>query len=284
VILAAGMGSRMLPATKAVPKEMLPIVDRPLIQYAVEEASAAGIREIVFVIAEGRDAIREHFSAESAAEARAAANGDTALCARIREPALLGRFSFAVQEQPLGIADAVRCARPHVDGAPFLLMFPDDLIIGPSPVAAQLVEAYGANGGTVIAVQQVADADVSQYGIVDPAGEGNPFRLRGIVEKPAPEDAPSRYGVVGRYILSETIFGHIERIPPGKNGELQLTDAIASQVMAGEPVSGFAFEGERHDTGRPAGFVAANAAVALSRPEFAAHVHERLGRLLEKMS
>lgn len=257
----------MLPATKAVPKEMLPIVDKPLIQYAVEEAVAAGIADITFVIAEGKEAIRAHFSEETRADAYARASGDARLEALVGGPARLATFHWARQDEPKGIAHAVNCAREYLEGEPFALIFPDDLILGARPCVGQLMEARGEVGGTVIAVQRVPLADVPQYGIVDPAYDGNPMRLRGVVEKPTIEAAPSSFGIVGRYILSETIFAHIDRTPPGKNGELQITDAIASQIAAGEPVSGFQYEGRRYDTGRPLGYLVANLAAGMARDD-----------------
>ena len=280
VILAAGLGTRLLPATKAVPKEMLPIVDKPLIQYAVEEAVAAGIERIVFVVAEGKESIKEHFGHTSRAEAHAREHDDREMMAVLDQPAGLARFEYVLQDRPLGIAHAVACARQFVDGEPFALIFPDDLIVAVRPCVAQLVEAYGACGGSVIAVQEVAVADIPQYGIVDPAGGGNPARLRGIVEKPAAEDAPSRLGVVGRYVLSPSIFAHIDRLKPGKNGELQLTDALASQIAAGEPVCAFTYEGKRYDTGRPLGLLVANLAVALGRPGLGEALREQILGLL----
>jgi UTP--glucose-1-phosphate uridylyltransferase len=280
VILAAGLGTRLLPATKAVPKEMLPIVDKPLIQYAVEEAVAAGIEHVIFVVAEGKEAITEHFGHTSRAEAFARENGDRAMLAVLEGPSRLARYDYVLQARPLGIAHAVACARDFVGGEPFALIFPDDLIVSERPCVAQLVDAYEACGGSVIAVQEVADADVPQYGIVDPAAGGNPARLRGIVEKPALGDAPSRLGVVGRYVVSPTIFSHIERLAPGKNGELQLTDALASQIAAGEPVCAFAYEGKRYDTGRPLGLLVANLGVAIERPELGEALRAHMQRLL----
>lgn len=280
IVLAAGLGTRMLPATKAVPKEMLPIVDRPLIQYCVEEALDAGITTIVFVIASGKESIIEHFQAGARVESAIRETGNQALADSLAEIAHRATFHRAYQERQLGIAHAVNCAREFVEGQPFALMFPDDIILGPRSCVAQLVGAYEATRGSVIAVEQVRDEDVSQYGIVDPVGVGNPARLRAVVEKPALADAPSRLGIVGRYILSETIFQHIDRIPPGKNGELQITDALASQIAAGETVSSYQFDGTRYDTGRPLGYIVANVAAALQREDLAAPLSGRLNSLL----
>ena len=280
LILAAGLGTRMLPATKAVPKEMLPIVDRPLIQYAVEEAVAGGIDHIIFVIAEGKEAIRDHFGSETRADAYVRERDDAVLRDLVERPARLARFDWAMQDEPKGIAHAVACARQYVEGQPFALIFPDDLILAERSCAAQLVGAYDQCGGSVIAVHDVPREDIPQYGIVDPADTGNPARLRGVVEKPRAEDAPSTLGIVGRYILSPTIFQHIDRIPPGKNGELQITDALESQIAAGEPVCGFQYEGRRYDTGRPQGYLIAQVAAALARPDIEPGVRSRLAAQL----
>lgn len=267
VILAAGLGTRMLPATKAIPKEMLPIVDKPLIQYAVEEVVAAGITDIIFVIADGKEAIRDHFAPGGRTHEMVASAGNAALADSLNLPAALANFEFVRQDRPLGIAHALACARQQLDGVPFALIFPDDLLLGRRSVVDQLAQTYSANGGSLIAVTEVEPADIPQYGIVDPVDDANPMRLRGIVEKPTAEAAPSNLGVVGRYIISPTIFEHIDRIPPGKNGELQLTDALASQVAAGEPLSAFRYEGTRYDTGRPLGLITANVAAAMQRDE-----------------
>jgi UTP--glucose-1-phosphate uridylyltransferase len=269
----------MLPATKAVPKEMLPIVDKPLIQYAVEEAVEAGIDEVIFVIAEGKEAIRAHFGSGTRADSHARASGDAELVERVCGTANLAKFSYVRQDKPKGIAHAVSCARSYLEGAPFALMFPDDIILGARSCVAQMVDAY--TGGSMIAAHDVPRAEVPQYGIMDIASEGNPFRLKGLIEKPRLEDAPSTMAIVGRYILSETIFAHIDRIPPGKNGELQITDALASQIAAGEAVYGFLYEGRRYDTGRPVGYLEAQTAAALLRPDIAESVRERIAALLE---
>jgi UTP--glucose-1-phosphate uridylyltransferase len=281
VILAAGLGTRMLPATKSVPKEMLPIVDRPLVQYCVDEALAAGINEIVFVIAEGKQAIREHFEAGARVERAVRETGNQRLADELLNIGAQATFHYVNQERQLGIAHAVNCARELLEGEPFALMFPDDLLLGPSCLA-ELVAAYESAPGSVIAVESVADADVPQYGIVDPVDDANPARLRRVVEKPALADAPSRLGIVGRYILSDTIFTHIDRIPPGANGELQITDALASQIAAGERVSCFQFSAVRYDTGRPLGYLTASIAAAIRRPELAGPLRERLLPLLSE--
>jgi len=280
LILAAGLGTRMLPATKAIPKEMLPIVDRPLIQYAVEEAAEAGIEHIIFVIAEGKEAIVEHFGSETRADAYVLEKGDPALREQVQRPAKLARYDFAMQDEPLGIAHAVACARQFLEGEPFALIFPDDLILARRSIVSQLVDAYNQCGGSVIAVHDVPREDIPQYGIVDPVDGANPARLRRVVEKPAIADAPSTLGIVGRYILSPTIFEHIDRTPPGKNGELQITDALMSQIAAGEPVCGFQYEGTRFDTGRPAGYLLAQVAAALRREDLAAGLRARLADLI----
>jgi UTP--glucose-1-phosphate uridylyltransferase len=280
VILAAGLGTRMLPATKAIPKEMLPIVDRPLVQYAVDEAISAGLTEIVFVIAHGKESIREHFEAGARVESALRETGNEKAANELLSIGASATLHYVLQPRQLGIAHAVNCARELLEGRPFALMFPDDLLLGPRSCIGELVEAYGEAPGSVIAVEPVADADVPQYGIVDPIDSGNPARLRRVVEKPKLEDAPSRLGIVGRYILSETIFQHIDRIPPGANGELQITDALASQIAAGELVSCYQFSGSRYDTGRPLGYLTASVAAAMERPELASSLRERLFPLL----
>lgn len=280
VVLAAGLGTRMLPATKAIPKEMLPIVDRPLIQYCVEEALDAGITSVVFVIANGKESILEHFQAGARVETAIRETGNQALADSLAEIAHRAAFNAVYQDRQLGIAHAVNCAREFVEGRPFALMFPDDVILGERSCVSQLADAYADTGGSVIAVERVVDVDVPQYGIVDPVEAGNPARLRGVVEKPALADAPSRLGIVGRYVLSETIFEHIDRIPPGKNGELQITDALASQIAAGEPVSAYQFDGRRYDTGRPLGYIVANVAAALQRDDLAEPLTARISTLL----
>ena len=270
----------MLPATKAIPKEMLPVVDKPLIQYAVEEATLSGIEQVVFVTAPDRAAVREHFGGGSRLERVAKERGDQDLLEKALAPEQLARFDFVEQQRPLGIADAVKQAQPLLDDEPFVLMFPDDLIVASPPCTAQLTGAYEACGGSVVAVWRVRPEAAPLYGIVDPISPENPARLRGIVEKPVAEDAPSDLGVVGRYVLSPSIFEHIDQLKPGVGGELQFTDALASQIESGEPVYAYRFEGRRYDTGRPVGAVAASVAVALGRDDLRAEVLTQLDTLI----
>lgn len=281
VILAAGLGTRMLPATKAVPKEMLPVVDRPLIEYCVDEALEAGIERVVFVIAKGKETILEHFRAGARVETALRETGNVELADSLAAIAAKAEFHAVYQPRQLGIAHAVACAREFIEGQAFALLFPDDVILGRRSCTAQLVAAFESTGGSVIAVEEVADVDVPQYGIVDPVEDGNPMRLRRVVEKPRLEEAPSRLGIVGRYVLSGSILRYIDETPPGRNGERQITDALARQIGAGEPVWALRFEGRRYDTGRPLGYIVANVAAAMRRSELAPALRDRLAPLLQ---
>ena len=270
VILAAGLGTRLLPATKAVPKEMLPLVDRPVIQYAAEEAIAAGVTEIIIVTAPDRRAVREHFGGGTRLERHARRTGDDDLLRRVTAIEEAAAFRFVEQDEPLGTADAVLRAEERVGGEPFALLFPDDVILGAESCTAQLARAREARGGgSAVAVRRVPRAELPRYGVVDPEpGEtGAVARLRGVVEKPAPEEAPSDLGVVGRYVLEPSIFGRLRALEAGAGGELQFTDALARQIAAGEAVFACRFKGRRHDTGMPAGLVAAAVDAALSRAD-----------------
>lgn len=281
VILAGGLGTRMLPASKAVPKELLPLVDRPILQYAVEEAVHSGVEHIVIVISEGKEAIREHFTEPAFTTETLQQQGRTELAELSASAARLATFDFAYQNEPLGIAHALKQARDLVRGDAMAVFYPDDVILGDTPCARQLIDAYEARPGTVLAVEEVPESQVSNYGIVDPAGEGEPVPVKGVVEKPSIEEAPSRLAIVGRLIVPVSIFEHIDRLQPGKGGELQLTDAVAMQIAAGESVSAQPFTGDRHDTGRPPGYVQANVAAALRREEFAEQVESGLRRMLK---
>jgi UTP--glucose-1-phosphate uridylyltransferase len=274
VFPVAGLGTRFLPATKASPKEMLPIVDKPLIQYAVEEAYAAGVRHMVFVTGRSKRAIEDHFDTAYELESELESAGKHELLAAVRavQPDDMD-CTYVRQPRSLGLGHAVLCAAHIVGDHPFAVLLADDLMVGPpggAPVLAQMVNAYTALGRSVLAVQEVPKDQVRRYGIVagSPAGE----RLMGIeriVEKPAPEAAPSRMGVAGRYILTPRIFDEIRNQTPGAGGEIQLTDAIA-RLMQSERVYAYQYEGKRYDCGSKEGFLEATVELALQHPQMGA--------------
>lgn len=261
VFPVAGLGTRFLPATKAMPKEMLPVVDKPLIQYAVEEAAAAGIEQMIFVTGRNKRAIEDHFDRAPELEAQLDAGRKHDLMAALMSATPKGvSFVYVRQPEPLGLGHAVLCAQPVVGNEPFAVILADDLIDAEPGVTAQLVQTYETHGTSVLAVENVPLADTSKYGIVatqvlNPAEE----RVSGIVEKPKPEEAPSTLAVVGRYVLRAEIFEELARTERGRGGEIQLTDAIAKRVAAGE-VMARRFTGTRFDCGSKAGFLQANVA------------------------
>ena len=275
----AGRGTRFLPATKASPKEMLPIVDKPLIQYAVEEALAAGARRLVFITGSSKRAIEDHFDSDTELEAALAAQGKQDLADALR--AILPADACCIyirQPAPLGLGHAVLCAEPVVGNEPFFVHLADDLIDAQQPVLAQMYERYQQTGGSLIGVQQVARSETGHYGIVgvDDSG-GNPARVLRIVEKPSPADAPSDLAVVGRYLLSGSIFGRLRNIGRGAGGEIQLTDGIAA-LLADESVYAYRFSGKRYDCGNKLGYLEATVEYALRHPELG----ERFGSYLEQ--
>ncbi|APE42419.1 UTP--glucose-1-phosphate uridylyltransferase [Sulfitobacter alexandrii] len=281
VFPVAGMGTRFLPATKSIPKEMLPLVDRPLIQYAVDEARAAGIEEFIFVTAAGKGALEDYFDTAAALEQRLAAAGKTdALAALERARMPEGALSFVRQAAPLGLGHAVRLAQRLVGDEPFAVLLPDDVIRSPQGALTQMVAAHGRIRGHMVATMEVPRQDTSSYGILDVAREsGRLARARGLVEKPRPELAPSCSAVVGRYILEPSIFARLSDLGPGAGGELQLTDAINADVHE-IGVTGYRFEGERFDCGSVLGFVQATMAFALDRPD----LQDGIERFLETKS
>ena len=283
VFPVAGLGTRFLPATKASPKEMLPVVDKPLIQYAVEEAYAAGIRHMIFVTGRSKRAIEDHFDTAYELEAELEAAGKKELLELVRsiQPSDMD-CAFVRQPRSLGLGHAVLCAEPLVGNEPFAVLLADDLMIGPrggTPVLAQMAQAFRQQGRSLLAVQEVPLDQVRRYGIVagEPAG-GPLMRVQRIVEKPAPEAAPSRMGVAGRYILTPAIFEEIRNQPKGAGGEIQLTDAIA-RLMAHEAVYAFQYEGKRYDCGSKEGFLEATVELALQHPEVGASFREYLKTL-----
>ncbi len=267
VILAAGYGTRLLPATKAQPKEMLPLVDTPIIQYAVEEAAAAGLDQVIIVTSLGKRAVEDHFDRSFELEQALEAKGDHELVAELRRISQLADIVYVRQHEQKGIGDAVLTVRNLVGDEPFVLFFPDDVIVSQTPVARQLIDAYEAHGGSVLAVQEVPEQEIESYGIVDgEAVTDTAYRVRGVVEKPKPADAPSNLAIVGRYALTPEIFSVLDETPPGKGGEIQITDGLGL-LLQQQPMFALQFEGRRYDTGRPLGLLTASIELALERPD-----------------
>ena len=264
----AGLGTRFLPATKTVAKEMLPVVDRPLIQYGVEEALAAGIEEMIFVMGSHPSGARDHFRRAGELNAVLEARGKREALEAVNACVLPDeRLHVVHQDAPLGLGHAVWCARDLVGDGPFAVILPDDLVTGARPCLAQMTGAYAETGGNLVAVMDVPRAHTSRYGILD-IGEaaGNLVAIKGLVEKPDPADAPSTLSVIGRYILQPEIFSHLAAFEKGAGGEIQLTDAMA-KLIGVQPFHGLRFEGTRFDCGNKLGFLEANIAVALERPD-----------------
>jgi UTP--glucose-1-phosphate uridylyltransferase len=268
VFPVAGMGTRFLPATKASPKEMLPIVDKPLIQYAVEEAVAAGITELIFVTGRSKRAIEDHFDKAYEMEAELEARGKTKMLEVLRgiiPPEVT--CVYIRQAEALGLGHAVLCAKQVVGNDPFAVLLADDLLDGEPPVLKQMVDLYTHYHSSVIGVQDVPRSETSQYGIVDAKElEEGIYKINSIVEKPRPEDAPSTLGVVGRYILTPRIFSHLESVQAGAGGEIQLTDGIAS-LLQQEQVLAYAYNGTLYDCGSKIGYLKATVQFALKHPE-----------------
>jgi UTP--glucose-1-phosphate uridylyltransferase len=274
---AAGFGTRFLPATKSIPKEVMPLVDRPIIQYAVEEAIASGIEQIIIVIATGHSAIEDHFDANPNLERWLEERGDIETLRAVRRVSEVGTIAFVHQKEQLGLGHAVLMAKELVGDEPFAVLLSDDVMLNPrgEPVTRQLIEQHRAHRGSVIAVQRVPHADVSRYGIVVPVHEeGRLVEIGNLVEKPSVDDAPSDLAVLGRYVLTPKIFDVLETTPRGAGGEIQLTDAIRTLIRE-QPVFGYQFDGVRHDAGTRLGWLKANVAVALESEdadEFRAYV------------
>jgi UTP--glucose-1-phosphate uridylyltransferase len=280
VFPVAGRGTRFLPATKASPKEMLPIVDKPLIQYAVEEAIAAGAEKLVFVTGSSKRAIEDHFDSDPILESALAQSGKHDVVQLIRDIVPEGVTCIYIRQgEPLGLGHAVLCARPAIGDEPFYVHLADDLIDGNPPCLKQMAAEYERHGGSVIAVETVPANETSSYGIVA-IDAANDNRITQIVEKPAPADAPSNLAVVGRYLLDAAIFDKLQTTGRGAGGEIQLTDAIA-ELLADKPVHAYAFSGERYDCGSKIGYLKATVAYGLQHPEtgddFRAHLKALLG-------
>ncbi|NHA14510.1 UTP--glucose-1-phosphate uridylyltransferase GalU [Thioalkalivibrio sp. XN279] len=280
VFPVAGKGTRFLPATKASPKEMLPVVDKPLIQYAVEEAIEAGAKNLVFITGRHKRAIEDHFDVEPELERLLASKDKEALLEMVRNTVPPDvNCIYVRQGEPLGLGHAVLCARPVVGNQPFFVHLADDLIDAEEACLAQMARVFAAHGGSVLGVEEVPHAQTRQYGIIDgePAGAGL-RRLRGIVEKPDPADAPSNLAVVGRYILTPRIFDLLADTGAGAGGEIQLTDAIA-RLLREEPVFGHEFKGLRFDCGSKLGYLEATVHYALKHPELGTEFRRHLASL-----
>jgi UTP--glucose-1-phosphate uridylyltransferase len=273
----AGLGTRFLPATKASPKEMLPVVDKPLIQYAVEEAAAAGITEMIFITGRGKRTIEDHFDKAYELEAELHLKGKLKVLAEVRNmlPANV-RYVYVRQPEALGLGHAVLCARHLVGDEPFAVILADDLIDAKTPVMKQMVDLYAKKKSSILGVMNVARQDTSQYGIVDAKRvDKNVSKLSGIVEKPKPEDAPSTLSVVGRYILTPRVFDQLEKIQAGAGKEIQLTDGIAS-LLKHESVFAYEFDGTRYDCGSKLGYLKATVALGMKHAEVGKAFSEHL--------
>jgi UTP--glucose-1-phosphate uridylyltransferase len=279
VFPVAGRGTRFLPATKASPKEMLPIVDKPLIQYAVEEAISAGATKLIFVTGSSKRAIEDHFDSDPELERALTDSGKDELLNSIQNIVPPGVSCIYIRQgEPLGLGHAVLCARPAVGDEPFFVHLADDLIAGEPSCLAQMAQEHQNHGGSVIAVETVPAADTSSYGIVAVDDSDN-NRITSIVEKPAPDKAPSNSAVVGRYLLPPEIFDKLETIGQGAGGEIQLTDAIA-ELLDESPVYAYSFTGDRYDCGNKLGYLQATVAYGLSHDEVGAGFREHLKRIL----
>ncbi|HWB52044.1 MAG TPA: UTP--glucose-1-phosphate uridylyltransferase GalU [Stellaceae bacterium] len=272
VFPVAGLGTRILPATKAMPKEMLTVVDRPLIHYAVEEAKAAGIEQFYFVTGRGKSSLEDHFDVAYEMEATLRERGKTQQLAEMHAwlPAA-GQIAYTRQQRPLGLGHAVWCARHLVGDEPFAVVLVDDLMVCDPPCLKQMVDAYNRTGGNIAAVVEVPREQTNRYGVLDiVADEGQLVRAKGVVEKPSPAEAPSTLTIIGRYIIQPEVFGHLGTMRPGSGNEIQLTDGLAALIADGQEFHGFRAAGRRFDCGDKLGFLEANIALGLEHPELGA--------------
>ena len=281
VIPAAGLGTRFLPVTKAVPKELLPLVDRAAMQYVVEEAAAAGIEEVIVVTARGKEAIADYFDKNAELEGLLSARGDTERLAQVRRPSELAQMTYVRQAEQLGLGHAVACAARAVGGEPFAVILPDDIIAAEPGALAQLLEVFDRYEASVIAVEEVDGPAIQSYGVIDPETVADGvYRVRGTVEKPALADAPSNLGIVGRYVLTPQIFDALAEVKEGAIGELQLTDGLAI-LLKDQDIYALRFHGTRYDVGNPMGLLKASVEMALRREDTGPAFGEFLRRLVD---
>ncbi|MFC0524634.1 UTP--glucose-1-phosphate uridylyltransferase GalU [Pontibacillus salicampi] len=270
IIPAAGLGTRFLPATKAFPKEMLPIVDKPAIQYIVEEAIASGIEDIIIVSGRNKRIMEDHFDKSYELEETLQKKGKLDMLEEVQHISNLANIHYVRQKEPKGLGDAIYCARSFIGDEPFAVLLGDDIIHSPTPCLKQLLDVFERYHSTVVGVQEVAEEEVSKYGIVEPKGafiEEDLLNIHTLVEKPSPNKAPSRYAIMGRYVLRSEIFPILEQTLPDQSGEIQLTDAL-KQLNSQQAVFAYLFHGLRYDIGNKAGFIRATLDFALEREEF----------------
>lgn len=281
VFPVAGLGTRFLPATKAIPKEMLPLADKPLIQHAVDEAKAAGIEMFCFVTSRGKTPLEDHFDLNYELNQTLKNRGKLDLLKVVESIQIdSGKIAYVRQSEPLGLGHAVWCAREFIGDEPFAVLLPDEQVLGDRPCLVQMMDAYNQVGGNLLSVFEVPREQTNKYGILDIGkDDGRLAEVKGLVEKPEPAQAPSTLSIQGRYILQPEIFHHLERFEKGAGGEIQLTDAMA-KLIGNQPFHGFRFEGKRFDCGDKLGFVLANAAYALARPDMADKVRAALKEML----
>ena len=269
VFPVAGLGTRFLPATKSIPKEIMTLVDRPLIQYAIDEARAAGIKEFIFVTSRGKSALEDYFDHAPELESELRRKGKTELLEILKDTNMdSGAIAYVRQNRPMGLGHAVWCARRLIGNEPFAVLLPDDVIAAERPCLQQMVEMHAETGGCMVAAMEVPANRTSSYGVLDIAEDrGSIVRVKGMVEKPAAGEAPSNLAVIGRYILTPKVLTNLNRIKQGAGGEIQLTDAIAAETDSKSGVFGLRFRGERYDCGSKIGFLQATVAFGLSRPD-----------------
>ena len=269
VFPVAGMGTRFLPATKSVPKEIMTLVDRPLIQYAIDEARAAGIKEFIFVTSRGKGALEDYFDVSPGLEATLRKAGKKDLLAKLKSTNMdSGAIAYIRQHKAMGLGHAVWCARRLIGNEPFAVLLPDDVIASEKPCLAQMVEAYQETGGSMVATMEVSPEQTSSYGVIDACNANDRLvDVKGMVEKPAPGTAPSNLAVIGRYILTPKVLQNMNKVQKGAGGEIQLTDAIAAEIGHGRDVFGYQFEGQRYDCGSKSGYLEATVAFALAHKD-----------------
>ncbi len=279
---AGGWGTRFLPATKAIPKEMLPLADKPMIQHVVEEAVASGIKQIIIVTSSGKSAIEDHFERNVELESMLQQKGESELLEEVRRIAALANIRFVRQAEPRGLGHAILATRELVGDEPFAVFLPDDIFDAEPPLMKQMLEVYRQHQGSVIALRRVAKEDTRRYGMVKPQQVSERvYRILDMVEKPAPEEAPSDLAILGRYILTPEIFAALRVTPPGKGGEIQLTDGLAL-LLKQQAIYGYAFDGTYYDAGKPLGLLKASVSMGIRHPGIGADFREYLKKFFEE--